>query len=358
MAVDQKPYRPIRAALIGCGKMTRHHLQKILPQFANTCFPVVCEPSASAYEQLVELFEQSGLKAPPNEPELGALLEGHAQELDAAFIVTPHYLHHAQARACLKAGLDVLLEKPMVMSAAEAESLTETRDRTGRLLVVAFNGSLSPQIRAAARMLSTGELGRISTISAMVWENWRQHTSGTWRQVPAQAGGGFLFDTGAHMLNSVVDLAGEEFTEVAALLDNRGTEVDVTGVVIGRLASGALATLHASGETIPSCAAEIRVFCEKGILRTDIWGHWLEIQREGDDAFQPVEVPFSAGAWEQFMAVREGRIPNPCPPEIGLRMARLWDAIRQSAALGGKLVPCGPAVSQTGSESIKTRAVS
>ena len=101
---------------------------------------------------------------------------------------------------------------------------------------------------------------------------------------------------------------------------------------------GALVTLHASGETIPSCAADIRVFCSQAIVRTDVWGHWLEIQRHGEEALEAVEVPASTGAWEQFMAVREGRIPNPSPPEIGLRMARLWDAIRESARNGGRPV--------------------
>jgi hypothetical protein len=42
--------------------------------------------------------------------------------------------------------------------------------------------------------------------------------------------------------------------------------------------------------------------------------------------------------WEQFLAVREGHMPNPCPPEVGLRMAKLWDAIKESASQGGKPV--------------------
>ena len=73
---------------------------------------------------------------------------------------------------CMEAGVDVLLEKPMVMNAAEAEDLIATRDRTGRLLVVAFNGSLSPEIRKAAKILRSGELGDLLTISATVWQNW------------------------------------------------------------------------------------------------------------------------------------------------------------------------------------------
>ena len=38
------------------------------------------------------------------------------------------------------------------------------------------------------------------------------------------------------------------------------------------------------------------------------------------------------GVWEQFLDVRAGKMANPCPPEVGLRMARLYDAIQASAA--------------------------
>ena len=51
-------------------------------------------------------------------------------------------------------------------------------------------------------------------------------TTGTWRQDPALSGGGFLFDTGAHMLNTIADLAGEDFVAVAAWLDSNDRPVD------------------------------------------------------------------------------------------------------------------------------------
>ena len=46
----------------------------------------------------------------------------------------------------------------------------------------------------------------------------------------------------------------------------------------------------------------------------------------------------SRTVWEQFLAVRAGLEPNPSPPEVGLRMARLWDAIKASSASGGNMV--------------------
>jgi predicted dehydrogenase len=333
--------QPVRMAMIGCGGMARHHIRNILKQQDTTQIVAACEPSPHAYEDFAALFDEVGATPPPNEPNLEKLLKERGSEIDAAFIITPHVLHHDQAVACLEAGVDVLLEKPMVMTAAEAQSLIATRDRTGRLLVVSFNGSLSPQIRTASKLLRSGSLGSILNVHAVAWQSWKMGTTGTWRQNPAMSGGGFLFDTGAHMLNTVSDLVDEEFTEVAAWLDNRGTPVDILGSVMARTVSGAFITLSACGDAIKSCHSDVRVFCSEGILRTGIWGERLEVQRNGQERAMPVRVPASMGQWEQFLNVRAGKLTNPCPPEIGLRMARLWDAIQASAAQGGQPVRTG-----------------
>lgn len=332
---------PVRMAMIGCGGMARNHVRRMLEQQDATQIVAACEPSEAAYAAFCEIFSEAGVTPPPNVPELARLLETYEGALDAVFIITPHAYHHRQAKMCMEAGVDVLVEKPMVMNAEEARDLIATRDRTGRLLVVAFNGSLSPEIRKGAAMLRSGELGDILTISATVWQNWRPLTVGKWRQDPALSGGGFLFDTGAHMLNTVVDLAGEDFVEVAAWLDYRNTPVDVLGAIIARTRSGVLVTMHACGETVKSCSSDVRVFCTGGILRTGVWGRTLSVQRNGQDRPVPVRTPQSQGQWQQFLQVRAGKMPNPCPPEAGLRMARLWDAIRASAEAGGQPVSIG-----------------
>jgi predicted dehydrogenase len=325
----------VKTAIIGCGGMARHHLRNMLKQTDTTDIVAICEPSPEMYAKTAILFIEAGLEPPPNQPDLTRLLDEFGTQLDTAFIITPHAFHHKQTIDCMQAGLDVLLEKPMVMNAIEAHSLISHREQTGRLLVVAFPGSLSPQIRTAVGMLRSGDLGSLLSISATVWQNWGPGTMDTWRQKPEISGGGFLFDTGAHMLNSVVDLAGEEFIEVSAWMDNHQRPVETMGIVIGRLASGAMVTLHGCGEAIPSCASDVRVFCTKAILRTGIWGERLEIQKSGENELTPVNVPASLGVWDQFLAVRLGKIPNPCPPEVGLRMARLYDAIKASAAQSG-----------------------
>ena len=331
---------PVRTVMIGCGGMARHHIRNMVKMQDTTQLSVVCEPSAQAYVDTAALFEEAGLPVPANQPDLAKLLSDHKGAIDAAFIITPHAYHHDQTTACLEAGIDVLLEKPMVMTGAEAESLIATRNRTGKLLVVAFPGSLSPNVRTAVNMLRNGNIGKIKTISGVVWQNWGVNTVNTWRQIPAIAGGGFLFDTGAHLLNTTVDLAGEDVAEVAAYLDNQGRAVETLGVVIARLKSGVLVSLHGCGEAMPSCHSDIRVFGDKGILYTGVWGEKLQVQYDGDTPPATVETAASMGVWEQFLGVRQGAA-NPCPPEVGLRMARLWDAIQLSAAKGGSAVKIG-----------------
>ncbi|MCY3899936.1 MAG: Gfo/Idh/MocA family oxidoreductase [Caldilineaceae bacterium] len=329
----------VRMAFVGCGGMARSHTRRILKQQETTEVKIVCEPSGQSYEAFCALFDEAGETPPPNEPDLEKMLA--CDELDAAFIITPHVLHFAQAKACLEAGLDVLLEKPMVMNAQEAVELIKVRDRSKRLLSVAFNGSMSPQVRTGTKILRSGKLGRILTISGVAWQNWMSFTTGLWRQDPEVAGGGFLFDTGAHMLNTISDLAGEDFVEVSAWMENEGAPVDILSVVIARLKSGALVSMNAAGNTNSGIGSDVRVMCEKGMLQTGIWGERLLVQEIEDEALTPVELPESLGTWQQFLRVRAGEIENPCPPEIGLRMARLWDAIKESASQGGRPVTVG-----------------
>ena len=77
-------------------------------------------PPWNRYGQMEDVFQAAGRETPANVPDLERMLDEHASGLDAVYIATPHVLHFSQAKACLEAGLDVLVEKPMVMNAQEA----------------------------------------------------------------------------------------------------------------------------------------------------------------------------------------------------------------------------------------------
>ncbi|MCA1554606.1 MAG: Gfo/Idh/MocA family oxidoreductase, partial [Chloroflexi bacterium] len=256
-----------RMIMVGAGLMARAHVRKLLKQQDTTRVVAICEPNDAAYAKTAQLFKRAGVAVPPNEPDLEKLLAERDGELDAAFIITPHVFHHTQATLCMEAGLDVLLEKPMVMNADEARALIRTRDRSGRLLTVAFQSSLSPYVDYALRQIRSGEAGNVVAIHANVWQNWKNEQRGTWRQNPSTSGGGFMFDTGAHLLNLIVRFAGTDFAEVAAWQDRRGTDVDIITAAIGRLQSGITVTIGGCGEAV-ALGADVKVYCEKVTYQT------------------------------------------------------------------------------------------
>ena len=140
------------------------------------------------------------------------------------------------------------------------------------------------------------------------------------------------------MLNTVADLVNQDFVEVAAWMDKKGRPVEILSVAIAKLKSGAFVTFHGCGEAIPSCSSEIKVFCDKAILTTGAWGKRLQIQKSDKDKPNEIPYPPKSNVWKTFLKVCRNKIDNPSPPEIGLRMIRLYDAICLSAAEGGRIV--------------------
>lgn len=322
----------IKAIVVGTGGFARHHIRTMLEMQKSTALVGFVETSEASRRETKAIFDERGLKCPPFFASIKELVKELGSP-DAALIVTPHKYHLEHASECLKNGMDVLIEKPMVMNVAEAQKLIKLRDKTGRLVMVAFPGSLSPAVWEAKKLIAKGVLGKVTAVSALAYQGWKQATVGTWRQIPEISGGGFLFDTGSHMVNTVVDLLGEDVAKVSALMDNRGTPVEIASSVSGVSQSGVFFSLTGAGDSI-HCNSEITVFGDKAVLKTGIWGENLSLKKSQDKEFKPVKYPASRGPWEQFLNVRAGKMKNPCPPEVGLRFAKLMDMVRESAETG------------------------
>ena len=321
--------------IIGCGGMGRGHIRSILKLRKSTKVVALVEPAKEMIKQTSDIFKERGVSLPPVFANLDEFFKSEIKS-QTSFIITPHHLHFLQAKTCLKKGMDVLLEKPMVMNEKEALNLINIRNKTGKLLVVAFPGSLSPAVHRAKELLAKNSIGRVTQIAALIYQNWRKAQTGKWRQVPAISGGGFLFDTGSHMINTVVDILGDEIEEVFAIQDNRGTPVEICSAITIRTTKGILVNLTGAGDSI-GCNSEIFIFGTKGVIRTGAWGEKLELRKEGESNFLPVKYSKSTGVWEQFLKVREGKLRNPCPPEVGLKFAKLMDMIRASVLKGEKI---------------------
>jgi predicted dehydrogenase len=300
----------------------------------------LAEIDPASRRRLSDICAAAGRPRPAEYDTDKAMLEAESRRLDAVYVATPHVFHAANALAVIEAGLDLLLEKPMVTSVAEALALVEAEKRSRRTIVIAYQGGLSPLIHDTLARARRGEFGELVSVSASIWEGWAKSYAGHWKQHQPISGGGFMFDTGAHMMNTVCLLADAEFVRLAAFANNRGLEVDLVCAVAARLSNGALVTFNAAGDGPPGCASHITLFYTGALVRIDAWGGWREMAVGGGAASREVgeivDTPMHT-----FRAVREGRMPNPSTVTNGVRVARLWDAIKASAAADGKSIAIG-----------------
>ncbi|MEK1930089.1 MAG: Gfo/Idh/MocA family oxidoreductase [Pararhizobium sp.] len=326
----------LRLAVIGAGLKAAEYAQSwaAMPELT---FVALADVTDASRQRLVDVVTATGAPAPRCFTDYREMLSACRHEIDAVYISTPHAFHAEQATAVAEAGLDIFLEKPMVTTVAEAETLIAAQKKSGVLIVTAFQGGLSPLVLDTCKRAEAGAFGALIAIAGTIWESWASNYSGHWKQQPEISGGGFMFDTGAHMMNTVCMLANSDFECVAAYMNNRGTAVDIVTAVSARLKNGVLATLTAAGEGPPGCASYITFFYSRAIVRIDAWGGWREISIDGKPGVRE-EAEILGNPMKNFLAIRAGLLENTGSVEMGLRFARLWDAIKQSAASDGQSV--------------------
>lgn len=179
-------------------------------------FVACADVDAQARARLSEICLAAGRPALTQFEDYRQMLEQCRDRIDAVYVSTPHALHAEQALAVTGYGFDLLLEKPMVTTTAEAEALVDLYAGKNNHIVTAYQGALSPLILDTQKRATAGEFGRLLSVAATIWENWSDRYDGQWKQEPALSGGGFMFDTGAHMMNTVCLLVDADFESVSA----------------------------------------------------------------------------------------------------------------------------------------------
>jgi predicted dehydrogenase len=314
-------------AFIGCGLMANWHAQELLRSGRVRAVAAV-DPLLSH----AEAFRQKYAPEAAVYATVEALLAAPPAELHGVVIVTPHTSHAGIALAALGAGLHVLIDKPMV---TDAYGLWRAVKRSGKLLGITFQAPYTFNYGYLAAARNGGDLGRIHAASGWVSQDWLNMTCNTWRQNPALSGGGFIYDTGAHLLNSLMWLMNDPVVDVAAVLDDRGSPVDVTGSVTMRFRNGAVASLTFAGDT-PAFDSRLTLFTDRYTVTTDAFGHRLEMMaRSGEHVH--ANVPFAEGRGTphaNFVDALLGREPLAVPVRYGVLLSALMDALYTSAKAG------------------------
>ncbi len=315
--------------MVGCGAMAHWHAKELLKSGVVKIVALV-DPSPPHAED----FRQQHAPDALIYESLDTLLEKPPAPIDAIVIVTPHTLHYAQAKTALERGIHVLCEKPMVTNTADAYDLWQTATRTGKLLSITFQSPHTAQFGQLRQLLDTGEIGRIYSITGWVSQGWLSATRNTWRQDPALSGGGFMYDTGAHLLNAVMWIMNDPVVEVGCFVDNRNSPVDIAGAVCMKFQNGAIASLAFPGDT-PTFENDLSLFTATHTIHTNAYGHKLDIFAKDHSRFD-VHIPFTGSTTPHanFIATLQGRESLRSPARFGVLLSALMDAMYESGRTG------------------------
>lgn len=139
--------------------------------------------------------------------------------LDLVVLATPSGDHLAHARQVIDAGIPLVVDKPLAVTAGEALEVVDAAARAGVPLTVFQNRRFDSEHATLREVIRAGRLGEVFR-AELRWERWRPVPRDRWRETAAaDEGGGLLLDLHTHLIDEVVDLFGpvqSVYAEIAA----------------------------------------------------------------------------------------------------------------------------------------------
>ena len=271
-------------------------------------------------------------------------------ELDAVSVCTPNNFHAPPTIAALEAGKHVICEKPIAGNANDGQAMVDAQKASGKVLQIGLQSRFGTEARTLRKLYEDGFFGDIYYARAMAMRR---------RGVPASpsfitksiAGGGPLIDIGVHILDVLLWMIGtpkpieafgsiaQKFGHQADVINPWGTwapaQFDVEDFAMGviRFEGGLTVTLETAwashientgttffmGDRAGATYGPARIY-------TDKEGEMID--------YEPELLTGLPGEFESFhKAIREG-LSSPVPPEEVLLIAKIFDALYESARIG------------------------
>ena len=286
-------------------------------------------------------------------------------ELDAAIVSSVPCAHYEQARALLARGLHVLIEKPMTITAAEAQRLVRLAERRQVHFLISAPWHYTSHSIEAQRLVRSGALGQLKMISILMTNfsvglyrglPWERLTSvrpkvqeaaepylnpGRTAYCDARiSGGGQSYCQLPHCAGYVGYLTGGQPAEVFARFDNDGADVDIYDAVNFKLGDGTLVSLATHGATMCSERHyEVRIYGARGMILQELWKGTLEYHDQDCKItkYPPLpeaEIYPSLEPANNLIDAVLGRAPNRSPASYGAFAMEVIDAAVRSARTG------------------------
>lgn len=138
-------------------------------------------------------------------------------------VATPNDSHFSYTKACLESGRDVVVDKPMTPTLAEAEELVRIAAERGRLLTVYQDRRWDGAFLTAKKLVNSGALGAVAEYEARFDRFRLDAKPGAWREKAEFPAAGVLWDLGPHLIDGALVLFGEPESIYAAALCQRKT---------------------------------------------------------------------------------------------------------------------------------------
>ncbi|GLF93525.1 Gfo/Idh/MocA family oxidoreductase [Streptomyces yaizuensis] len=231
----------LRVGLVGYGVAGSFFHAPLIAATPDLELDTVVTANAERREQAAAEFPGVRFAERPEE------LWARADALDLVVIASPNRTHVPLATTALRAGLPVVVDKPLAATAAEARGLAALAAERGLLLSVFQNRRWDGDFLTLRRVLAEGLLGDVQRFESR-FERWRPQLKGGWRESgdPEEIGG-LLYDLGSHLVDQALTLFGPA-VRVYAEADVRraGAEADDDTFIALTHAGGVRSHLHMS----------------------------------------------------------------------------------------------------------------
>lgn len=189
-------------------------------------------------------------------------------DVDAVLLALPHHLHHPVGKACLEAGVHVLMEKPLANTEDECLDLIAASEKSGATLMTAYCMRFHPLVEKMQQLIADQTYGEAFHVA--IWtEQFTRFPDGHWGNQAATLGGGQFFSHGCHYIDLLLWFLGEPVrgTHLGTRLGTPWMEGEGTSNVSIEFAGGALGyhmgTWGARGTRLKN---SMHVHCTEGMI--------------------------------------------------------------------------------------------
>src|SRR5262247_3118067 len=349
--------KPTGYALVGVGTLVRRF---VLSAFARSGEHSRLAAVVSGDRAKAQVVAQQLHAAAYHYDELRQCLQ--RDDVNAMYIALPNSLHCDYAVEAARAGVHVLCEPPMAVTADECRRMIRTSQTNRVKMMIAYRLRVRPAVQKALALVRAGQIGHPKTFSADATIRVEEPHS-TWLQ--RRLGGGTVYHLGVECINAARGFLGPEPAQVMAMTARTsrryGGDVDEGAVALIRFPDDRLAHFHTSFGEEP--VSRFTVFGEDGWIQvanayeSNAPGQLVVIRRGArqESTFEP------ADEFVAMLAACSGAIRDEREPELsgieGLQDTRIIEAIYRSSRDGRPVTLPRLVRSETPAESTADRPV-